>query len=116
MLTWYVRIVAAVLFLAGIFGFALTRIPNVVQLDLLQSFTYLLIGAVGLQLGFSSASAKTQARYTQITGIVGFLLLAVGLTFPNLFDIVHLEVPEHLFHAVLGLTGSLVGEHYLSRH
>ncbi len=112
MLRWYVRFVAIALFLVGLAGFSLAKLPNVVQLDLFQSFVYLILGGIGLKLGFSAADIKTSSRYARATGLTGFILLGLGLTFPNLFDLFHLEVPEHIWHGVLGLTGSVIGEHY----
>lgn len=115
MLTWYVRVVALILFLVGLAGFTITKVPNVVQLDLFQSFLYVILGGVGLKIGFSATNGRQQAQYARVTGAFGLGLMAIGLTLPNLFDLFHLEVPEHIWHGALGLTGSLVGEHYLKR-
>lgn len=115
MVTWYVRSVALVLFALGLTGFWLGRVPSFAELSLFQSFVYLIVGAVGLKLGFSKGAARAQARYALATGIMGYVLLAFGLTLPNFMDIFHLEVPEHLFHAALGLAGSFIGEHHLKQ-
>lgn len=115
MLTWYVRGAAVLLCLSGLAGFSLGGVPGLAQLDLFQSFAYLIAGASGLQLGFGQATTRTRARYALATGLGGYALLALGLTFPNLGDVFHLELPEDVFHAVLGLAGSFVGEHYLKQ-
>lgn len=112
MLKWYVIIAAGALVIIGLIGFTVARLPNFVQFDLLQSFIYLTLGVVGLKLGLVDNTNTARARYARVTGGVGFILLAVGLTIPNLFDVVHLEVPEHFFHLTLGLVGSFIGEHY----
>lgn len=112
MLKWYVRIIGLVLFLLGLGGFFIGRIPNFAQLDLWQSFVYLILGAIGLQLGFGKALDKTRSRYATATGIMGLILLGFGLTFSNLFDIFHLEVPEHFFHTIVSVTGCLIGDKY----
>ena len=109
MLMWYNRVMGAALFLLGLAGFFIVQIPNFVQLDLWQSFIYLILGAIGLQLGWGKAQAITRRRYATTTGIIGLVFLGFGLTFPNFGDIFHLELPEHIFHLLLGLIGCLVG-------
>jgi len=111
MIIWYTRLIAIILFFTGLFGFFGGSIPHFVQLDLFQSFVYLIFGAVGLKLGFSSSTAPaTRSRYATATGIFGLVLFLIGITFPNLFDIFHLEIPEHVFHLVIGVVGCLVGD------
>lgn len=113
MLSWYVRIAATVLLLAGLAGVNLGRVPGFAELTLFQSFLYLVLGAVGLKLGSGPTAPAALARYARFTGGFGLVLLGAGLTLPNFLDLVHLEVPEHVFHSLLGLTGSLVGERNL---
>jgi hypothetical protein len=108
-LIWYNRFIGAGLLLLGLAGFFIVRIPNFVQLDLWQSLVYLILGAVGLQLGCGQTSSLNRARYATATGLVGLIFLGFGLTFPNFADIFHLELPEHVFHLLLGLAGCLVG-------
>jgi len=112
MLKWYTRIIAALLFLIGLSGFFIVRIPNLVQLDLFQSFVYAIFGAIGIQLSFGKAENKTRSNYATATGIMGLVLLLFGLTFPNFFDIFHLEVPEHIFHFIIGVAGCVIGDKY----
>ncbi|MBI5466208.1 MAG: hypothetical protein HY974_02890 [Candidatus Kerfeldbacteria bacterium] len=110
LLIWYNRIIGLVLFLLGLAGFFIVKIPNFVQLDLFQSFVYLIFGAIGLQLGWAQAQNKTRSRYATATGLLGLIFLGFGLTLPNFGDIFHLELPEHVGHAILGLTGCIVGD------
>jgi hypothetical protein len=112
MLKWYIRIIGLILFLLGLGGFFIGHIPGFAQLDLWQSFVYLIGGAIGMQLGWGKATDKTRSRYATATGIMGLVLLSFGLTFPNFFDIFHLEVPEHFFHAIIGVAGCLIGGKY----
>lgn len=112
MIKRYVLISSGLLLIIGFTGFTLGGIAKIAQLDLFQSFVYLLLGAVGLKFGLSNTANKILARYTRAQGVVGFILLAIGLTLPNFLDLFHLEVPEHFFHGVLGLTSSLIGEHF----
>lgn len=100
----------AVLFLFGLWGFFYGKIPDLIQFDLFQSLVYLVFGAIGLKLGFSTIPNSYLGRYATGTGIMGLTFLFFGLTFPNLFDIFHLEVAEHCFHAILGVAGCLVGD------
>jgi hypothetical protein len=109
MVKFYARLVGALLFIIGLWGFLGHPIPNIVQLDLFQSLIYVVLGAVGLKLGFSASTPKTLARYATATGITGLVFVLFGLTLPNFFDLFHLEVAEHVFHVVLGVAGSLVG-------
>ncbi len=111
MLKTYVRSLAVLLFAIGLWGFWGGAIPNVVQLDLFQSLVYVVFGAVGLKLGFSQTANKTLARYATASGIMGLVFLGFGLTFPNFFDIFHLEIPEHVFHALIGILGCVVGDY-----
>lgn len=110
MLKWYARLVGASLFLLGLWGFFYGHIPTVVRFDPFQSFVYLVFGAVGLKLGFSLTNPKHLAVYATATGLMGLILLLFGLTFPNFYDIFHLEVSEHVFHAALGVAGCLIGD------
>ena len=112
MLKTYVQVVAALLLLLGLWGFLIGAIPNFVQFDLFQSLVYVSFGAVGLKISFGKTETKILARYATATGIMGLIFLAFGLTFPNFFDIFHLEIPEHMFHLIIGVTGCLVGDHY----
>jgi hypothetical protein len=80
-----------------------------VQFDLFQSLVYVSLGAVGLKLGFGSSTPKTLSRYVTATGIMGLVFFGFGLTWANFFDLFHLEIPEHVFHAIIGVTGCLVG-------
>ena len=112
MLKAYTSVVATLLFLLGLWGVLVGTIPNLAQLDLFQCFVYVIFGAVGLKLSFSHTEPKTLARYATATGIMALTFLFLGLTWPNFFDIFHLEIPEHVFHALLGVAGCLVGEHY----
>ena len=112
MLKAYVRLIALTLFLIGMWGFFGGAIPTLFQLDLFQCFVYVIFGAVGLKLGFSQTEPKILSHYATATGIMGLVFLTFGLTLPNLFDLFHLEIPEHVFHALIGVVGSLIGGHY----
>lgn len=110
MLQHYSRIAGLILFAVGIGSFFVSGVPHFVQVDLFQGFLYAILGAIGLQLGFSESTAIARARYATTTGIIGLVLLLVGLTFPNFQDIFHLEIPEHIFHLILGVTGCATGD------
>ena len=85
-----------------------------VQFDLFQSFLYAVVGAIGIKLGFGRHSVGAQWYYTRGVGIGATLLLLLGLTFPNFRDIVHLEVPEHFLHALLGVGALFASDRRLS--
>lgn len=96
-------ILGLLLFTVGLIGFFQPNLNYTVQFDLFQSLLYIVAGAVGITLGLGKHSIGSQWLYVRIIGICGIVLLLLGLTFPNFMDIVHLEIPEHIFHAIIGL-------------
>jgi len=99
----------------GLLGFFVPNLYYVVQFDSYQSFVYMLVGAAGLKFGFGSATDLIRRRYLDAVAIVNLTLLMIGLSFPNLGDIIHLEVPEHVFHAAVGMTAALVSDYFRKR-
>ncbi len=115
MIKTYSRVVAALLFILGLWGFLGSPIPHVVQFDLFQSLIYLGFGAVGLKLTFSKTTPQTLGRYATATGVMGLAFVLFGLTLPNFFDLFHIEIFENIFHLALGVAGCLVGSNRSSK-
>ncbi len=107
-------IFGAILLTVGIVSLLRPNWAYYVQFDLFQSFIYALAGAVGLKLGLGRHSVGSQWYYVRGLGIAGLCLLLLGLTFPNFRDIVHLEVPEHVFHGILGVAALFASDRRLS--
>ncbi len=112
MIKLYSRFISVVLFILGLWGFWIGSIPQFVQFDLWQSFIYLILGGVGLQLSFGKHEFKYLVDYLKTVGIVSLIFILFGLSFPNFFDIFHFEVPEHVWHFVLGVASLLVIRKY----
>lgn len=92
------------MFLAGLLGFFIPNILYLIQFDLFQSFIYITIGAIGLKLGLTKdTSVIQQQRYLAALSIINLSLLTIGIFWPNFADIIHLEVPEHFWHGLVGL-------------
>lgn len=106
----FTKITGVILFLIGLIGFFNPALGNVIQLDLFQNLIYVVFGAIGLKLGFGNTTSSARARYARACGVLGLSLLLFGLSFPNFFDIFHLEPAEHVFHGLLGLAGCLTGQ------
>ena len=99
------RTLAVIFATAGFFGFFKVQIPYVVQLDLWQSMIYLALGALGFYFGWFYHTDKNVRIYNEVaTGILLFFFL-LGLTWPNLGDILHLEEEENIFHGALFALG-----------
>lgn len=92
--------------LVGIFGLLIGHLGYFVQLDAFQSLLYLGLGAGGLY-GSTSDNSKYSLRYLRLIIIVNLVLLALGLTLPNLWDIMHLEIPEHIFHLGIAISAAV---------
>ncbi|MBI5733543.1 MAG: hypothetical protein HY973_01175 [Candidatus Kerfeldbacteria bacterium] len=111
MLRNYVRPLAIILFLLGLSGFFQPQFWGVFQLDLWQSFVYLIGGAVGLKLSLApQTEIKYLKNYATTTGIIGLIFVLFGLTFPNFFDIFHFEPGETALHLVMGVYGCIIGD------
>ena len=95
-----------ILLLVGIFGLLIGHLGYFVQLDAFQSFLYLGLGAAGLY-GCASNNSIYAHRYLRLVIIVNLVLLGLGLTLPNLWDIMHLEIPEHIFHLCMAIAAAL---------
>ncbi|MFH1866733.1 MAG: hypothetical protein ABIJ81_01480 [Patescibacteria group bacterium] len=102
---YFARLTGIILTAAGFFGFFIIQIKYLIQLDLWQSLVYLVLGVFGLYYGFFSSNQKYLKSYLNTTTAVMMIFLLIGLTFPNLLDLFHLEEEEHLFHAILFLYG-----------
>lgn len=105
-------LIGLILFGLGGAGFYLTQVPNVVQFDLFQSLMYIVAGGIGLKLGTENRRVRYKSYLTAI-GVGSLMLLALGLTLPNLGDIIHLEVIENIFHAALAVCALVATEPYL---
>ena|SRR3990167_1885949 len=115
MLRTFVTAYGALMLAVGLLGFFVPNVLYLVQFDLWQSLLYGVLGASGLTLGLSHNKRPTQNRYLNALAIVNLALLMLGLSFPNLGDIFHLEVPEHVFHGVVGATAALLADYYRKR-
>ncbi|MDP3986412.1 MAG: hypothetical protein Q8P77_03245 [Candidatus Veblenbacteria bacterium] len=112
MLRTFVTAYGALMLAVGLLGFFVPNVLYLVQFDLWQSLLYAALGAVGLMLGLKRSANLNQNRYLNALAIVNLALLMLGLSFPNLGDIFHLEVPEHVFHGVVGATAALLADYY----
>lgn len=102
---------SALMLLAGLLGFFVPNILYLVQFDLWQSFIYTILGAIGLKLGLSkNTTPPAQQWYLASLAVVSLTLLTLGIFWPNLADIIHLEVPEHFWHGAVGLLAVLAWE------
>ncbi|MFA4818890.1 MAG: DUF4383 domain-containing protein [Patescibacteria group bacterium] len=111
MLKTYIRPLAIILFLLGLSGFFQPQFWGVFELDLWQSFVYLIGGAIGLKLSFTSQTEiKYLKNYATTVGIVSLVFVLFGLTFPNFFDWFHLEPGETVLHLVIGVYGCIIGD------
>ncbi|HAO81655.1 MAG: hypothetical protein UV57_C0003G0029 [Parcubacteria group bacterium GW2011_GWD2_43_10] len=105
----------SLMFVIGLLGFFMPNVLYLIQFDLFQSFIYVVLGAIGLKLGFGQSTTKSQLTYLQGLAITNLLLMMIGIFWPNLGDIVHLEVPEHFFHGAVGLTSALAADYFRKR-
>lgn len=96
----------------GLLGFFVPNFLYLVQFDLIQSFIYSLAGGIGISLAISNQTDLVRRRYFDFLAILSLSLLIIGLSFPNWGDLIHLEVPEHFFHAVLGLAACLASDYF----
>lgn len=101
----------AIMLLVGLFGFFIPNVLYLVQFDLFQSLIYVSLGVIGLKLGLSkTTSALNQQQYLASLSAINLSLLTIGIFWPNLGDIIHLEVPEHFGHGSIGLIAALAWE------
>ena len=107
-------ILGTMLFGVGLLAIFRPNLSYIVQFDLFQGFLYAVTGAIGLKLAFGRHSVGARWYYVRGVGIGGVLLLLLGLTFPNFKDILHLEIPEHVFHAVIGIGALFASDRGLS--
>lgn len=108
-------ILGGILLATGLLGFLKPNLMYLVQFDLYQSFLYAILGAIGLKLGLSPTTPpRYSQKYFEALAIINFILLMLGLFWPNWGDIFHLEVPEHFWHALIGITAALMAD-YLRR-
>lgn len=82
--------------------------------DWTHNVVHVLLAAIGISLGFGSASAALAKNAAKLFGIVYLGLAVVGFVTANLFGVgdllgLHLEVGENLVHLVLGGWGAYVG-------
>lgn len=101
----YARSLAVIFTGTGLFGFFWVNVPYVVQLDLWQSFVYLVLAAIGWYYGWFYPNNKHLRYYNEAATATLLFLLLLGLAWPNWGDIIHLEEEENIFHAVLFIWG-----------
>ena len=99
------RLISLVLVITGFAGIYIVKIPEYVEFDLWQTVVYLIFGFWGLAISLYKPNGNYIMRYLNATTFMLMLWLIIGIPFPNLFDIFHLEVLEHFFHAILFLIG-----------
>ncbi len=96
----------------GLLGFFKPNLMYLVQFDLFQSFCYLVIGALGLKISLDKEPKQLQLKkYLTVVAVFNLVLMMLGLIWPNLGDIFHLEIPEHFFHAGVGLISALTADY-----
>lgn len=109
MMKIYAIILGLILVILGLAGFYHPNIYNVIHLDLWLSFVYLITGAIGLKLGLDKKTNQLNLyKYISVTTGGALILVLFGLTFPNFYDIFHLEMTENGLHLIIGVAGSLV--------
>jgi hypothetical protein len=96
----------------GLLGFFIPNVLFLVQFDLWQSLIYAVLGATGLQIGLGQTKDLAQLGYLKALAIVNLVMLLMGLTWPNWGDIFHLEVPEHFFHGIVGISSALAADFF----
>lgn len=107
MLKLFSRLTSIILIVVGFVGIFVVKIPEYVEFDLWQSFVYLVFGFWGLAVVWYKPESKLIKKYANATTAMFMLWLIIGIPFPNLADIFHLEILEHLFHLILFLLGVL---------
>ncbi len=107
MTKWLGRFISIILVGAGFFGIYIVKIPNYFEFDLWQTLVYLVFGFWGLGVCWYKPKPAEIKKYLNFTTAMLMLWLIIGIPWPNLYDIFHLELLEHFFHLILFLLGVL---------
>lgn len=105
----YTTTLGLILLILGLAGFYYNEIFYIIHLDLWLSFVYLISGAIGLKLGLDKNTLPaSRLKYIKTTTCVAFILVLFGFSFPNFYDIFHLEMTENVYHLIIALIGSAI--------
>ncbi len=105
MIKIFVKITGLIFLAAAFIGFFKPDLLIIVQLDLWQSLVYLILGIVGIKLGFTKTNDYNLRYYVDVATGATMVLLLLGLTLPNFLGLFHLEQVEHVFHAIIFIWG-----------
>ncbi len=105
MIKIFTKIIGLLFLTAGLACFFVPNLLPLLQLDLWQGLVYLILGSVGVKLGFSKTNEHNLRYYVEVVTGVTMVLLLLGLTLPNFLDLFHLEPMEDVFHAIIFVWG-----------
>lgn len=116
--TTYARLTGAVLLLTGLAGIAALASGyigflalNFLAWDTTHNVLHVLLGAIGLYVGFAPRPVLDPLLYGKVFGAVYTLLALVGFVAPTglAFLGVGLELGENLIHLLVGVLGLVAG-------
>ncbi|MBI4497755.1 MAG: DUF4383 domain-containing protein [Chloroflexi bacterium] len=110
----YTQIVGVVLLIWGILGLLIGEVVNLVNFELVEDLLHIILGVVGVYLGFFNPELRLDRMFAQVSGALLLLLGILGMVDPTLFGLFALGLTplDHAIHLVVGVIGLAIGFYY----
>jgi len=95
----FARVFGVIFLLAGLLGFFVDSLWGLVHFDFAHNVIHLVFGIAGL---YAAGQLDLSVLYTKIVGVVYLLAGVLGLIFPDMFGLMHLELLENIGHLIVG--------------
>jgi hypothetical protein len=83
----YAQVTGIVFLLVGIIGFVMpTIVPGFLHVSTTHSIVHVVLGLIGLYVGFMNTETKMMTMYAQVFGVVYVLLAVIGFASPTILE------------------------------